>query len=109
VPDVTNFNTNALPEPAWSSPMGAFGLRSGFPVTAELGFQGTSVPVAGRCAAAPHAVPRVRGKVASVTPPIGPDVVPTLIGQTNIHNYMTGVFAATGEGASGPPPHREPV
>jgi len=106
---VTNFNTNALSEPAWSSPMGAFSLRSGFPVTAELGITGISLPAAGRCAVAPHAVPRVRGKVASVTPPIGLDVVPTLIGQTNIHNYMTGVFAATGEGASGPPPYREPV
>ncbi len=106
---MTNFNTNALPEPTWSAPMGAFGLRSGLLATAELGFPGTTVPAAGRCAAAPHAVPRVRGKVASVTPPMGLGVVPTLIGQTNTHNYMTGVFAATGEGASGPPPYREPV
>ncbi|MFY9932837.1 MAG: hypothetical protein WAK82_33025 [Streptosporangiaceae bacterium] len=103
-----NINTSALPEPTWSSPLGAFGLRSGSALTPGLGFPGTSVPAAGRCAA-PHAVPRVRGKVASVTPPIGLDVVPALIGQTNIHNYMTGVLAATGEGASGPPPYREPV
>jgi hypothetical protein len=106
---MTIFNTSALPEPVWSSPLAAFALRSGYLATPELGFPGTSVPAAGQCTVAPHAVPRVRGKVASVTPPIGLDVVPALVGQTNIHNYMTGVFAATGEGVSGPPPYREPV
>jgi hypothetical protein len=106
---MTIFNMNALPEPAWSSPLAAFGLRSGYLATPELGFPGTTVPAAGPSAVAPHAVPRVRDKVTSVTPPIGLDVVPALVGQTNIHNYMTGVFAATGEGASGPPPYREPV
>jgi hypothetical protein len=102
-------NTSALLEPTWPSPMGAFGLRSGYLVAAELGSQGTSLPAAGRCAAAPHAVPRVRVQAASVIPPTGLDVVPALAGQTNIHNYMTGIFAASGDGASGPPPDREPV
>jgi hypothetical protein len=31
-----------------------------------------------------------------------------LVGQTNIHNYMTGIFTV-GEGASGPPRDRGPV
>ena len=104
-----NFNTNALPEPVWSSQPGTFGLRPAYLVTPELGFPGTSVPAAGSQTVAPHAVPRVRGKVASVIPPMGLGGIPSLIGQTNVHNYMTGVFAATGEGASGPPPYREPV
>jgi hypothetical protein len=55
-----------------------------------------------------HAVPRVRGTVAFVAPPQQEDAVATLLGQTNIHNYMTGV-TAVGEGASGPPREREPV
>jgi hypothetical protein len=56
-----------------------------------------------------QAVPRVRGEVAFVAPPQQKDAVATLLGQTNIHNYMTRVTAA-GDGASGPPPReREPV
>jgi hypothetical protein len=106
---MTNFNTNALPEPAWSSQPGTFGLRPVYLATSELGIQGTRLPAAGPSTVAPIAVPRVRGKVASVTPPMGQGGIPALISQTNVHNYMTGVFAATGEGASGPPPHREPV
>ena len=106
---MTIFNMTALPEPAWISPLATFGLRSGYLATPELGIPGTTVPAASPCASAPHAVPRVRGKVASVIPPMGLGGIPSLIGQTNVHNYMTGVFAATGEGVSGPPPYREPV
>ena len=71
---------------------------------------GTGLPAAtrgtGPSTVVAHAVPRVRGKVAFVAPP--QVSVATLLGQTNIHNYMTGAVAV-GEGASGPPPYREPV
>jgi hypothetical protein len=53
-------------------------------------------------AVAAHAVPRIRSK-AVVTPPKAAFVATQLT-----HNYMTGVNAS-GEGASGPPRHREPV
>ena len=56
-----------------------------------VSFPGISVPVA------------VRGKAAFAAQPQQPGVVATLLGQTNIHNYMTRAYAV-GEGASGPPP-----
>ena len=72
-----------------------------------VSFPGISVPVAvrgtGPCAVAAHAVPRVRGKAAFAAQPKQAGVVATLLGQTNIHNYMTRAYAV-GEGASGPPP-----
>jgi hypothetical protein len=88
---VTNIKSAALPELNWASRLGASSLPS-------AGFLGTRVPVA---------VPRVRGRVGVITPP-QPAVVATLLGQTNTHNYMTSA-PAVGEGASGPPPYREPV
>jgi hypothetical protein len=109
VPDVTKFNSDVLPELNGVSRLGASSLRSiGLPGTGVLGVSGGT----GLCAAllvktGAHAVPRVRAKVAFVAPP-QQDSVATLLGQTNIHNYMTGV-PAVGEGASGPPRDREPV
>ena len=92
--------------------------RPGVSSPRAAGIPGTSLPAAtdsfaavpgtGPSAAVVHAVPRTRGKVAVAAPP-KQLVVPALGDQTNIHNYMTGVIAATGEGASGPPPFREPV
>jgi hypothetical protein len=91
VPDVTIINSDAQPELNWASRTGASSLPS-------VGYLGITVPVA---------VPRVRGRVVFITPP-QPDAGAKLLGQTNIHNYMTSASAA-GEGASGPPPYREPV
>jgi hypothetical protein len=105
VPDVTNINSDVLPELNWASRLGASGPRA-------IGFPGTSVPVAaagtGPCSVVAHAVPRVRGEVSFVALPKQPDGVATLLGQANIHNYMTRAYAV-GEGASGPPPREDPV
>ena len=105
---VTYINSDARPEMAWSSRLGASSLRA-------VGFPGIALPAAaagtGPCtevkATAAHAVPRVRGEVW-IAVPTQPDAVAGLLGQTNIHNYMTRAYAS-GEGASGPPPREEPV
>jgi hypothetical protein len=103
-------NSNSLPELMWASRLGASGLGA-------VSFPGITLPAAssgtGSCASVArtvvtHAVPRVRGEVSLVALPQRKDVVPAQLGQTNIHNYMTRAYAA-GEGASGPPPKREPV
>ena len=103
---MTNTNSAVLPELNWASRMGASSLPS-------VSFLGASVPAAGPFTAllpvpAARALPRVRGKVAVPATSAPQDAVTALLGQTNIHNYMTGV-SATGEGASGPPRDREPV
>ena len=113
-------NSNYLPELMWASRLGASGPGA-------VSFPGITLPATiapantvpanssgtGPCASiartvVTHAVPRVRGEVSLVALPPLKDVVPTQLGQTNIHNYMTRAYAA-GEGASGPPPQREPV
>lgn len=100
---MTNINSLVLPELNRASRLGASSLRVSFPGTGVLGVS------TGPCAAVvAHAVPRVRGKGAFTAPSQQTDTVATLLGQTNIHNYMTGV-PAVGEGASGPPRDREPV
>ena len=102
---MTNINTHALPELNWASRLGASSPR-------VISLPATSLPAAG-CGTGPstvlvlYAVPRVRATVAFVVPQ-QKDAVRTLLGQTNIHNYMTGA-TAVGEGASGPPRDREPV
>ncbi len=100
---MTNVISGVLPDLKWSSRLGASCPR--------VSFLGTSVPAAGFGAGSPtvaaHAVPRVRGKVALVAPPQTAATVAQL-GQPNIHNYMTRVYA-NGEGASGPPTYREPA
>jgi hypothetical protein len=106
VPDVTNINSPVLPELKWASRSGAFSLPS-------VSFPGTSVPDAAPFAvlqpvSAAYALPRVRGEVAVMAPPAQKDAVTALLGQTNIHNYMTSA-SAVGEGASGPPRDSEPV
>jgi hypothetical protein len=104
VPDVTYINSIALPEPNWASRLGASCLRVNFPGTGVLGVSSGT----GASAVVAYPLPRVRDKVAFVAPPQQKDAVATLLGQTNSHNYMTGA-PAVGEGASGPPPYREPV
>jgi hypothetical protein len=103
VPDVTNINSIALPELNWASRLGASCPRVGFLGTGALGISSGITA----SAVALHALPRVRGKVAVFAPP-QQDAVAALFGQTNVNNYMTGTPAG-GEGASGPPPYREPV
>lgn len=103
---MTNIKSGVLPELNWASRLGASSLPS-------VSFPGTSVTAAGPCTAllpvaGAFALPRVRNKVAVVAPRAPQDAVTALLGQTNIHNYMTGV-SAVGEGASGPPRDREPV
>ena len=102
--------SDALPELNWASRLGASALRA-------ISLPGTGLPTVGRGTgpstalqswSGVHAVPRVRAKVAFVAPRQRKDAVATLLGQTNIHNYMTGA-TAVGEGASGPPRDREPV
>ena len=101
---MTNTISIALPELNWASRLGASCPHGGFLGTGVLGVSGGIAA----SAAASHALPRVRGKVAVFAPP-QPDAVATaLFGQTNVNNYMTGA-PAVGEGASGPPPYREPV
>jgi hypothetical protein len=105
VPDVIYINSDALPELNWASRLGASSLGA-------ISLPGTGLPAVGLgtgpCTEVVHAVPRVRAKAAFVAPPQRKDAVATLLGQTNIHNYMTGA-SAVGEGASGPPRDREPV
>jgi hypothetical protein len=103
VPDVTNINPIALTEPNWASRVGASCPRVSFPGTGVLGVRSGIA----RSAVAPHALARVRVKVAvAASPQQGAVSAPS--GLTNVDNYMTGV-PAVGEGASGPPPYREPV
>ena len=102
---MTYINSDVLPELKWASRLGASSPRA-------ISLPGTSLPATSRgtgpCAAVAYAVPRVRGEVTFVAPPQQDDAVTMLLGQTNSHNYMTGV-SAVGEGASGPPRSREPV
>ncbi len=98
---MTNFYSTALVEPNWASRLGAS-------VPPSVSFQGTRVPAAGPSAVASAALPRVRGKVPAMVPQAQKVAVTALLGQTNIHNYMTSIFTV-GEGASGPPRDRGPV
>jgi hypothetical protein len=97
VPDVTNFYSDQMSDLSWASRLGVSSLPSAC-------FPGTSAPAAEPFAIPVDALPRVRGKVAVLLP----QAQKVAVGQTNIHNYMTGVVA-TGEGASGPPREKEPV
>ena len=98
---MTNFYSAALVEPNWALRLGASSLPS-------VSCLGMSVPAAGTSAIASPALPRVRGKVAAMVPQAEKVAVTALLGQTNIHNYMTSIFTV-GEGASGPPRDRGPV
>jgi hypothetical protein len=86
----------------WRARLGAFSPRSSFPGTTALGAgRGT-----GPCVVV-QSVPRVRGKVYLAVP--APQaVLSAQLGQPNNYIHMTSVFAV-GEGASGPPPYREPA
>ena len=107
---MTNINSDVLtagvltagvlqPEP-WRARLGAC-PRPTFPGTSVPGAGGAGLPVLVR------PVPRVRGK-ADLAFPVPQSAVLAQLGQTNYYNHMTSVYA-DGEGASGPPPYREPV
>ena len=98
---MTNIYSAALPEPNWASRLGASGVPS-------VSCLGTSVPVAGPVTIASPALPRFRGGAGAGVSQAQKVAVSALVGQTNIHNYMTSVFTV-GEGASGPPRDRGPV
>ena len=95
------FATSDLAAAPWRARLGAFSPRSAFP--------GTGVPGVGGIGASVvvQPVPCVRDKVTPAIPV--PQAAPTAqLLQANNYNHMTGAYAV-GEGASGPPPYREPV
>jgi hypothetical protein len=100
---VTNINSDVFAIPVlaaepWRARLGAFCPRPSF--------LGTSVSGAG-AGVVVQSVPRVRGKVSLAVP--APQAVLTAqLGQPNNYIHMTSVYAV-GEGASGPPPYREPA
>ena len=100
---MTRINFDVLtPERCRARP-GAFSPRSAFLGTGVLGAgcgTGPSVAVA--------SVPRDRVKAVLAIPVPQSAPMAQQFGQTNNYNHMTSVYAL-GEGASGPPPDREPV
>jgi len=99
---VTKINSDVLTAESWRARLGAFSPRSSFPGTSVPGVGGGTGP----CAAV-QSVPRVRGKV-SLAFPVPQAVLAAQLGQANNYIHMTSVYAS-GEGASGPPPDREPA
>ena len=93
--------TGVLTAEPWRARLGAFCPRSTFPGTSVPGAGGTGLAVA------VQSVPRVRDK-AVLAIPAPQSALTAQLGQINNYNHMTSVFAV-GEGASGPPPYREPV
>jgi hypothetical protein len=106
VPIVTNINSDVLTadvltaEP-WRARLGAFCPRPTFPGTSVPGAGGTGLAIV-----APS-VPRVRVKAVPASP-LPQSAFAAQLGQIDNYNHMTSVYAV-GEGASGPPPYREPV
>ena len=93
---------DVLTAETWRARLGAFGPRSSFPGTSVPGVGGGTGP----CVVV-QSVPRVRGKVF-LPVPAPQAVLAEQLGQTNNYIHMTSVYAV-GEGASGPPPDREPA
>ena len=99
---MTKINFDVLTPETWRARPGAFSPRSAFPGTGALGVGGGTGP----CVVV-RSVPRVRDRV--VLPiPVPQSAVTAQLGHANNYNHMTSVYAV-GEGASGPPPYREPV
>ena len=95
------FVTSVLAAEPYRARLGAFSPRSSFPGTSVPGAGGT-----GPCVVVQSA-PRLRDKV-SLAVPAPQAAVLAQLGQTNNYIHMTSVYAV-GEGASGPPPDREPA
>jgi hypothetical protein len=115
VPIVTNISSvlkadvltaGVLYAEPWRARVGACCPRSTFPGTSVPGAGGRAV-LAGTGLAVVQSAPRVRGK-AGVAFPVPQSALLAQLGQINNYNHMTSVIAV-GEGASGPPPDREPA
>jgi hypothetical protein len=102
VPNVTKINSVVLTPEHWRARPGAFSPRSAFLGTGVLGVGGGTGP----CDVV-RSVPRVRDRVVLAIP-VPQSAAMAQLGQANNYNHMTSVYAF-GEGASGPPPYREPV
>jgi hypothetical protein len=100
---VTNINSEVFTPEQWRALPGAFSPRPAFLGTGVLGAGGGTEP----CVVV-RSVPRVRDRVLLPIPAPQSAAPKTQLGQTNDYNHMTSVYAV-GEGASGPPPYREPV
>ena len=99
---MTKINSDVLTAETWRARLGAFGPRSSFPGTSVPGVGGGTGP-----RIVEQSVPRVRGK-AFLPVPVPQAVLASQLGQTNNYIHMTSAYAL-GEGASGPPPYREPA
>ena len=97
---------NVLNAEPWRAPVGACCPRSAFPGTSVPGAGGTVFAGAGLPFVV-QSVPRVREKAGLATPR-PQSAVMAQPAQINNYNHMTSVLAF-GEGASGPPPDREPA
>jgi hypothetical protein len=117
VPIVTNISSEVLKadvltagvlyaEP-WRARVGACCPRSTFPGTSVPGAGGGAGLAGTGLAVVVQSAPRVRGK-AGVAFPVPQSALLAQLGQINNYNHMTSVIAV-GEGASGPPPDREPA
>ena len=95
----------------WRARLGAFCPRSTFPGTSVPGAGGTGLVGTGLVgtglAVVVQSVPRVRIKAVPAFP-VPQSALAAQLGQGNNYNHMTSAYAF-GEGASGPPPYREPV
>ena len=99
---MTEINFDVLTPEHWRARPGAFSPRSAFPGTGALGVGGGTGP----CVVV-RSVPRVRGTVSLAVPAPLAGLMAQL-GQPYNYIHMTSVVAV-GEGASGPPPYREPA
>jgi hypothetical protein len=86
----------------WRARLGAFSPRPGFLGTGVLGAGSGTAP----CVVV-RSVPRVRDRVV-IALPVPQSAPMAQLGQPTNYNHMTSAYAF-GEGASGPPPYREPA
>lgn len=100
------FAPSDLAAAPWCARAGAFSPRSAFPGTGVPGGGGTA-PFVVAPSVVVRSVPCVRDKVAPALPVPQAAPMAQLLQATN-YNHMTSAYVI-GEGASGPPPYREPV
>ena len=99
---MNKINSDVLTPEHWRARPVAFSPRSAFPGTGVFSVgSGTGPCVVVR------SLPRVRDRVVPAFP-VPQSAAQAQLGQTANYNHMTSLYAV-GEGASGPPPYREPV
>ena len=91
----------------WRARPGAFSPRSAFLGTGVSGVGSSTVGSGTAPCVVVRQVPRVLGK-AALAFPVPQSAASAHLGHINNYNQMTSVYAV-GEGASGPPPYREPA